>query len=353
MSAQATLGVVVPCRNEAQVVERRIANLAWSRWPEPRAERHAVVIVDDGSDDGTAQRARAALTLHAERFAAAHVEARVVANDVRPGKPGAIASGLAQLAGATDLVVLTDADVVGERDALVALAAAFEREPALAMACAAQRFVESLAAGGTPHAADGGALNDAADAFDRWTARVRRFESRSGRLFSVHGQLLAWRADLGLRATPGIAADDLDLMLQVRSRSEAPDHVALVPEATFVEVKSSGPGARDQALRRARAYVQVVRAWDDQPPVQGRWQWRFYRYVPLAAPWLTLAAALLAVLVAGLLGGVPLALAVVLFGASVAVTLGRGWLRLVRCIHDADRAQRAEPLPERWEMARR
>ena len=30
----------------------------------------------------------------------------------------------------------------------------------------------------------------------------------AGRVFSVHGQLLAWRADLGLAPTRGLAADD-------------------------------------------------------------------------------------------------------------------------------------------------
>ena len=38
----------------------------------------------------------------------------------------------------------------------------------------------------------------AAAGWDRWTARARRLESRFGALFSVHGQLLAWRAELGL-----------------------------------------------------------------------------------------------------------------------------------------------------------
>ena len=43
---------------------------------------------------------------------------------------------------------------------------------------------------------------------------MRAFESRFGKLFSVHGQLMAWRSCLGILPTPGYAADDLDLMLQ-------------------------------------------------------------------------------------------------------------------------------------------
>jgi GT2 family glycosyltransferase len=240
------LGVLIPCRNEAAVIERKLANLARC---EGIAGAH-VVVVDDGSEDGTAEKALAA-------------GVRVVRNRERPGKPGALRTGIAELAGC-ELFVLTDADVLLEPGALLELAAAFEREPALAMACGAQRF----ASGST--------------AYDRWTARVRRLESRFGRLFSVHGQLLAWRAGLGLVPTLGIAADDLDLMLQARRHGR----VRLVPSAVFLEEKcAAGPLADEQALRRARAYVQLVRA--RRSPLRGllgSLQWQFYARAPFCVP---------------------------------------------------------------------
>jgi len=83
---------------------------------------------------------------------------------------------------------------------------------------------------------------------------VRAIESRFGLVFSVHGQLLAWRRDLALSPTAGIAADDLDLMLQVRARGL---RIEWVSAAQFVEVRAPRGKERElQALRRARAYVQ-------------------------------------------------------------------------------------------------
>jgi hypothetical protein len=368
MTRPTSLGVLVPCRNEVAVVARKVANLARASWPLGAA--HRLVIVDAGSDAGTAVAARAALALHAQALEAAGVSAEVVANDVRPGKPGAIAAGLARLA-EVDLVVLTDADVVLEPAAPCALALAFERDARLAMACGAQRFVRDLADDGSAAAADGGEPVPAAGGFDRWTARVRRIESRAGLLFSVHGQLLAWRAELGLAPTPGIAADDLDLMLQVRARAGAGARVELVPDARFLEVKATGPAAREQALRRARAYVQVVRAWEARPPRSGqvvrawearrpcgegrlaRAQWRFYRHVPLAAPALTVGFVLALLAAAAWAFGIPGALAALGAVVLAGVTVARGWLVLVLCIRAAGRAERAAPLAERWEMARR
>ena len=240
------LGVLIPCRNEAAVIERKLANLARCAG----IETARVVVVDDESQDGTAQKALAA-------------GVHVVRNCERPGKPGALRTGIEALAGC-ELIVLTDADVLLDEQALVELVRAFEREPALAMACGAQRFTH----GDT--------------AYDSWTARVRRIESSLGVLFSVHGQLLAWRAQLGLVPTLGFAADDLDLMLQARRHGR----VRLVSSAVFLEEKCA-PGARaeEQALRRARAYVQFVRA--QRGPlagVLGALQWQFYRRAPFWMP---------------------------------------------------------------------
>ena len=203
-----TLGVVLPCRDEAAVLERKLGNLALASWP---PGEHRVVVVDDHSTDGTFELAESLCERAFEALpnSGGSVAARVVRSLGAPGKPGAIATGVEAVEG-VDLIVLTDADVVIEPGALAALAAAFEARPELAMACGAQWFVRDLDPAGAFRARDGGAFVRADGRYDRWTAVVRRLESQSGRLFSVHGQLLAWRSELGLRATAGLAADDLD-----------------------------------------------------------------------------------------------------------------------------------------------
>jgi len=343
--------VVVPCRDEALVVARRVANLARCKWP--ASERpHEIVLVDDASRDGT--RAAAEVAIAAGFGARADVAARVVLNDVRPGKPGAVRAGM-RGAGAFDLVVLTDADVVIEECALVEIAEAFTREPRLALACAAQRFVAGLAGDGTCRAGDGGVLCDAGGTFDRWTAAVRRLESRAGVLFSVHGQLCAWRADLELAPTFGVAADDVDLRFQVKARTSEPRRVEIVPRAAFFEVKTpAGPERDAQAARRARAWFQAVR----RGPIPARGalesaQALAYGIVPRSAPIASFAVAPIVALALAVFGFHVAALTVLALGVAFVLTpLGRRWIELARTIETAARTERREPVTDRWETPR-
>lgn len=342
------LGILIPCRDEARVIERRIANLALSRWP--ASERpHALVVVDDHSTDGTLELARKSLAKH---FGGrSDVDARAVESSERPGKSGAIVRGLAELDGRCDVIVLTDADVCAGESALAELARAFEGEPALGMACGAQVFVKSLAADGLCQAEDWAPLERVDGRYDRWTAKVRAFESRSGRLFSVHGQLLAWRASLALVPAHGIAADDLDLMWKARSSGAC---VRLVPAARFFEVKPpAGPEREQQALRRARAFLQCMPTLRAGPKIDAlsRLQLALYRYGPRAAPWATLALALLTVsaLVALMSAEMVLIAALLL---TLTWRLGRGFASVLRTIARAGRAQAAQSLTDRWETLR-
>ena len=350
------VGVLVPCRDEEAVLPRKLANLARVAWP-TEGRRHVVCIVDDGSADATAEVAAAAVAAQRAHAPEAPYALRCERNRRAAGKAGAIATGLEALAQAdVDLVVLSDADVVFEPDGLVKLVAAFDADPALAMACGAQTFVRDLAADGSPAGADGGALVPAGGFYDRWTAVVRRLESRSGRLFSVHGQMLAWRAALSLTPTPGVAADDIDLMLQVRARG---GQVRLVPGAGFLEQKTPRGSLRErQALRRARAYFQVVRRRPEAAASGAlgrvdRLQLLLYRTLPAAAPFLG-ALALVALLVAAFVvgGAGALALTALALGAVLLVPVVRRLGALLGVIARAWWTERREPISDRWEMER-
>lgn len=347
------IGVLVPCRNEAEVIGRKLANLASCHWS---AGEHRVVVVDDGSTDDTSALAEAAAGELRQRG----ILVSVVTNNVRPGKPGAIRQGLLELGDSVDLIVLTDADVLVEEHALTALAAEFDARPKLALACGAQRFVEDLPASGCARLSVLGARADSASLYDRLTARARGFESYFGRLFSVHGQWLGWRRKLALEPSTGIAADDLDLMLQLRARGTQHE-IRYVPGALFFECKvPPGPAADEQALRRARAYLQVLRA---SPKPRGgpfgRLQWLAYRSLPAAVVALPVAFCLLVggLLTAGALGS-TLALwwALVLLVCAALVFVLPGGFQLVGLfgvVLRATRLERTSTLPEQWEMLRR
>jgi len=341
------VGVLVPCRNEAAVVGRRLANLARLEWPP--GEAHRLIVVDDGSTDATAELARAGLA----PFTSLGVAAEVAVNELRPGKNGAIETGLARLADSVDLVVLTDADVLVEPDALAALVRAFERDERLGMACGAQVFVQRLDPDGRCGGADGPPMARADEAWDRATALVRGLESRWGKLFSVHGQWLAWRVDLALAPAQGVAADDVDLML--RARASRRPRVERVPGARFHEEKpAAGAVGEAQGLRRARAWFQVFDGVE-RPPLHGldALQRALYANVPALLPWLVLVLFVLLPLTAGwffgALAGTALALALLAVCLS---PYGRQWVRTLRLIVQARRAERAGAMPEAWEMSR-
>ncbi|QDU85885.1 N-glycosyltransferase [Planctomycetes bacterium Pla163] len=359
------LGLIVPCHDEASVVERRLRNLVRCEWPEGRG---LVVLVDDHSADDTAERART----FAKRLApdeSARVVIEVVVNDGPPGKTSAIRTGLRFVEGLPPaerpaLVGITDADVVLEADALVRVCERFAAAPRLGLACGAQHFVDALEADGTVAST----APDAGGRYDRITAWVRRCESLSGRLFSVHGQLLVWRRELAVEPTPGIAADDLDLMLRVRATGQ---RVELVRGAVFHEVKTApGPRAQEQAGRRARAYFDALehgarahaaRATRGCPLGAGlvdRVQWWFYRRGPALAAHLWLPAAALVALALGALAwsfAGPLGAGLVAVAAVLVASPLRDLAALMRVVRDAARASRAQQgasSSDRWHMDR-
>src|SRR5262249_48616899 len=122
------------------------------------------------------------------------------------------------------------------------------------------------------------------------------------------------------------------------------------------ELKTPAGPARDaQALRRARAYVQLVRA--HQRPLQGSWldraQWAFYRRVPLAVPWLLLALLQVPWAVAARRAGWAAAGAVAALELlALCVPPGSRLVRLAWTIWRATRLEAREALSDRWEMAR-
>jgi len=117
---------VIPARNEADVIARSLPSVVAQRFT---GTLH-VTLVDDHSDDGTAERAQAALagTPHADRASI------VAARPLPPGWTGklnALQSGVAvvlALRPAPDYWLFTDADIEHEAENLAGLAAAAQRD---------------------------------------------------------------------------------------------------------------------------------------------------------------------------------------------------------------------------------
>jgi hopene-associated glycosyltransferase HpnB len=100
-----TVTAIVPARDEAEVIERAVTSLLSQNYP---GEFH-LIVVDDGSSDGTADLARAA----AEKLGAGN-RLTIVTGTPLPedwtGKMWAVANGVRNV-GERDFLLLTDADI--------------------------------------------------------------------------------------------------------------------------------------------------------------------------------------------------------------------------------------------------
>ncbi len=103
------VAVIVPTYNEAGAIVRRLDNIYTQDYPRSRIR---LIIVDSASSDGTAELA--------ERWIRGHrdIWARLIVEPERRGKHSAVKHALSLLPGDAEIVVLTDADAVWERDAL-------------------------------------------------------------------------------------------------------------------------------------------------------------------------------------------------------------------------------------------
>jgi hopene-associated glycosyltransferase HpnB len=132
---------VVPARNEADVIERSVASLLSQDYP----GAFGVVLVDDGSDDGTAARA----ALAAERLRA---QSRLTVIDGRSppkgwtGKLWAVAQGVERAsAGEPRYLLVTDADIAHQPDVLRTLVARAEGRGLALVSLMAKLNIESAA----------------------------------------------------------------------------------------------------------------------------------------------------------------------------------------------------------------
>jgi len=113
---KSSLAIVVPCRDEAETIGRLLE--AFDQCDYPR-DRLAIVVVDDGSRDGTA-----ALLA---RWAAAGSARTIVELPISGGQARALVAGMAA-APETDLVGVCDADLRPQPDYWRRLAASFTDE---------------------------------------------------------------------------------------------------------------------------------------------------------------------------------------------------------------------------------
>lgn len=259
-----TLSLVVCAFNERAALPGKLANIAALDYP---GDKLQVVVVTDGSDDGSEEVVRAAgvTALHDSR---------------RAGKAAAMRRGVAAATG--DVVVFSDANNSYPSDALRHVVAPFANPVVGAVTGA-----KSVAGG--EHAAGAGEK-----AYWAYESFIKKQESRLGCCTGVVGEFFAVRRALVPELPPGLVNDDFYIAMQVVRGGY---DVAYAPDARSEELSSTS--LRADSVRRRRMTAgrwQALGWWRRTLPLNRPrvvWQVVSHKYLRLLLPF-TMGGALLA-----------------------------------------------------------
>lgn len=297
--------VVIAARNEADGIVARLGNLLDTDYP---AQRIAVVLVDDGSSDGTAALAEA---LGEPRL-------RVIRNLQPRGKAVALNRGMAEVG--SPITVFADARQRYTLGTLGALVAPFA-DPRIGVVSgevvAAQRQPD-----GHPVAAEG--------SYARLERALRRAEARLGWAHAASGAVYAMRSALCQPLPEGLVLDDVYQPLQALRRGYA---IWVAPDAVAVDSAGSQLGHEfRRKLRTLSGNWQLIRLqpWLLDPRRNPAWfAWYSHKLARLLAPWGLLLALLASMQAEGgwLLAALYLQLAA--YALALAALLAPRWTRRI------------------------
>lgn len=210
--------LVVPARNEAAVIAGVVGDLVGQRYADDDGPRFDLLVVDDGSNDATGERARLA-------GGPAGGRVRVVRREAGVGpRTKAAVLAFAQPLVRGEVVGVMDADSRVAPDFVDRLMRAWQADPSAAIQ--AQRRASNAAAGWLPAAQDAEQLMDMASQCGR-RATTGTAELRGNGMFvrcSALHQVGGWN--------PVTLTEDLDLSTRLVAAGE---HVALAPQVQLAE----------------------------------------------------------------------------------------------------------------------
>jgi cellulose synthase/poly-beta-1,6-N-acetylglucosamine synthase-like glycosyltransferase len=259
-----TISLIVLAFNEADVIEAKLRNVAELDYPPDRLE---VVVVTDGSDDGTPERA--------DRMPGISVLHR----PQRRGKLAAMNRGVQSSSG--EVLVFSDANNLYSRNALRELVAPLG-DPAVGLVTGRKAIAD----------VDGSALDHAEGLYWRYESKIKEWESASGSVVGVAGEILAFRRAAYRSPQAGVMNEDFVQALLVASSGW---RVLYAPRALSVERASAT--IQDEAVRRARLTTGRAQALRRLLPMLLRrhprlaWQVISHKGLRPLVPWALLAAA--------------------------------------------------------------
>lgn len=220
------VSVVILAYNEADIIADKLENTLALEYPRDRLE---ILVVADGSDDGTDERALA------------FPEARVLYEPARRGKLAAMNRAAAAATG--DVLVFSDANNHYAPDALLELVAPLA-DPQVGVVTGRKAIDDGT---GRP-------LDRAEGLYWRYESKLKEWETATGSVTAVAGEILAFRRDAFIQPEPGTVNEDF---AQAMLAALAGWRVVYAPRAVSLERASAT--IADEATRRTRL-------------VSGRWQ---------------------------------------------------------------------------------
>ena len=184
---QPSVSIIIAARNEERNLGLKLANLERLEYPPEQME---VVIVSDGSTDGTAELIRSAPQVVAIIFESSR------------GKASALNAAVREATG--ELLVFLDARQMVEPNAVAELAACFA-DPTVGAVSG-----ELLLEGGA-----GGSENSALGIYWKLEKSIRKLEAASGSVVGVTGAIYAMRRELYVEIPPMTILDDVYVPMQV------------------------------------------------------------------------------------------------------------------------------------------
>lgn len=220
-----SLSIVICAHNEAGVIAEKIANC---RALDPAPDE--ILIVDDGSTDGTSAVAAAAI--------GADDRMRVVTKPDRGGKSAAMTFGAGLTRG--DLLLFSDASEIYEHQAIKWLVAEFA-DPSVAVVSGSHRIKPPTLT------EDGYLVGTTEGIYWRYEDFIRRKESALGATVASVGSMLAVRRSDWLGLPAGTVNDDAWLTMTALARGR---NVRFAHRATGWE--KGNDHSRDEHVRRRR-----------------------------------------------------------------------------------------------------
>jgi cellulose synthase/poly-beta-1,6-N-acetylglucosamine synthase-like glycosyltransferase len=220
------VSLIVLAYDEAEIIEDKLRGTLALDYPPERLE---VLVVTDGSRDGTPERARRVPGV------------RVLHDPRRGGKLAAMNRGRAEARG--EILVFSDANNRYSRDALRALVAPFA-DPEVGVVTGRKAIDDG----------SGRPLDRAEGLYWRYESRLKAWESAIGSVTGVAGEILAFRREAYRSPRLGTMNEDF-----VQAMLAAVDGWRVVYARDAVSLERASATLGDEATRRSRL-------------VTGRWQ---------------------------------------------------------------------------------